>query len=257
MNSCLYRGTVRHRRSAPREHAFQTSLFALCLDLAELPHVFDGRLLWSVERRNVASFRRADHLGDPSVPLDTAVRDLVAARTGTRPVGPIRLLTHLRYLGWCFNPVSFLYCFDAAGERVETIVADVSNTPWRERHAYVLHPGLDTADTPGRHRYEFDKVFHVSPFQDMDTRYVWRFTDPGATLSVHMECRRGTDAFFDATLTLARHELTGGELARALLRHPFMTGTVTFAIHWNALRLWLKRVPVYDHPRKRAAAGAR
>lgn len=254
MRSALYRGVVRHRRFAPRPHAFDYSLFMVYLDLAELDRVFDGRWLWSVERPNVASFRRADHPGDPATPLDEWARGLVERETGVRPEGPVRLLTHLRYLGHCFNPVSFLYCFDAADERVETIVADVGNTPWMERHPYVLHPGLDEG-SPGKHRYRFDKEFHVSPFQDMDTRYDWRFTDPGSTLSVHMECLREGAPFFDATMTLERREMTGAEMARALVRHPFMTGKVVLGIYWQAFLLWAKRMPFHTHPAKRAAAG--
>ena len=138
MNSCIYRGWVRHRRRTPVEHAFSYRMAMLYLDLAELPEVLDGRLLWSARRPSLAWFRRADYLGDTARPLDHEVRDLVEQRTGARPVGPIRLLTHLRYFGYVMNPVSFYYCFDAAGERVETVVAEITNTPWKERHSYVI-----------------------------------------------------------------------------------------------------------------------
>ena len=138
MQSCLYLGSLRHRRHAPRPHAFRYRVFMTYLDLGELDEVFRGRWLWSTRRPALAWMRRADYLGDPAVPLDEAVRERVARETGERPRGPIRLLTHLRMLGACFNPVSFYYCFDQAGERVETIVAEITNTPWNERHAYVL-----------------------------------------------------------------------------------------------------------------------
>ena len=138
MQSCLYNGWVRHRRFAPRAHAFRYRLFMAYLDLTELDHVFRGRWFWSTRRPALAWFRRADYLGNPSVPLDQAVRDAVERDTGMRPRGPIRLLTHLRYFGHGFNPVSFYYCFDPADTRVETIVAEITNTPWAERHAYVL-----------------------------------------------------------------------------------------------------------------------
>ncbi len=249
--SCLYRGEVRHRRFAPKPHRFRYSLFMVYLDLHELTHVFDDRLLWSVERRNVASFRRRDHLGEPTWPLSKSVRELVQAETGVVPRGRIGLLTHLRYFGYCMNPVSFYFLWNEADTAVETIVADVGNTPWGERHPYVLHPGIVEGPRPGAHRYRFDKVFHVSPFQDMDTRYDWRFTDPGETLTVQMECRRDDTPFFDATLNMERRELTGGEMARALLRYPFMTGTVVAGIYWQAMRLWGKRMPFYAHPDKR------
>ena len=157
-------GRLRHRRFAPRPHAFATGCSWLYLDLAELDEVFGGRWLWSARRPALAWFRRADYLGDPALPLDERCATWSWRETGRRPAGPIRLLTHLRYFGHCFNPVSFYYCFDAAGEQVEAIVAEVTNTPWGERHAYVL-PAPAGARTL---RVRFDKAFHVSPFMPME-----------------------------------------------------------------------------------------
>jgi hypothetical protein len=234
MHSAIYRGWLRHRRRAPRPHQFRYALFMAYLDLAELERVFAGRWLWSTRRRAVARFAREDHLGDPRVPLDQAVRELVEARTGRRPAGPVRLLTHLRYFGYVFNPVSFYYCFDAAGEKVEHVVAEVNNTPWGERHCYVLgFPGQKTA-----------KAMHVSPFMPMDLAYRWRFSAPGERLGVGMALERGGEKLFDATLALRRGPVSNGVLAR----QPLMTAKVIAAIHWEALRLWLKRVPVHTHP---------
>lgn len=250
MESCIYEGTLRHRRFAPAEHGYTYGLFMMYLDLDELPDLFRRRWLWSAERPAPARFRRADHLGDPSQPLSQAVRDLIARTTGIRPLGPIRLLTHLRYFGYGFNPVSFYYCYDRDGRRVETIVAEVNNTPWGEQHPYVLSDSLNEAG-PGRKRYQFDKAFHVSPFMDMDVRYDWRFTEPGRHLTIHMDNWQHGARFFDATMTMTRTEITGSALARVLTRHPFMTAKVIGAIYWNALRLWLKRVPLYSHPHNR------
>ncbi|MCS6924286.1 MAG: DUF1365 domain-containing protein [Candidatus Binatia bacterium] len=252
--SCIYRGYVRHRRFAPVSHTFTYSLFLMYLDLDELPTLFHGRWLWSTEGRTLAQFRRRDHFGDPRIPLADAVRALVAHHTGCRPAGPIRLLTHLRYFGYCFNPVSFYFCYDASDSRVETIVAEVTNTPWGERYCYVLPEARNEA---GGHkkRYRFGKAFHVSPFMGMDVEYDWRFSTPGQRLVIHMENHQGGSKFFDATMVLTRREISGPALTWCLVRYPFMTGRVIAAIYLQAGRLWLKRTPFYPHPATIKAGG--
>lgn len=253
MHSAIYFGQVRHRRMAPVEHAFSYRMFLLYLDLDELPGLFDGHWLWSARGSAPARFRREDHLGDPHRPLADCVRDLVEQRTEKRPRGPIRLLTHLRYFGYVFNPVSFYYCFDENDSRVETIVAEVNNTPWGERHCYVL-PVVHGEGQGGHARFAPKKEMHVSPFMPMDVAYDWRFSPPGETLSVHMENAREGRKVFDATLVLEREPIRGATLARALAGYPLMTLRVIVAIHWQALKLWLKKVPVYDHPAKKKTA---
>ncbi len=252
MRSGVYEGTVRHRRMAPVSHVFRYALFMLYLDLDELPSLFDGRWFWSASHPNLAWFRRADHVGDAGVPLDQSVRDLVETATGRRPAGPICLLTHLRYFGYVFNPVSFYYCFDHADGLLETIVAEVTNTLWGERHCYVLDRTLDEGHGL-HHRYRFGKQFHVSPFMPMDVDYDWRFGAPGERLMVHMVNLRDGRRFFDATMVLTRRELTAASLARTLVQYPFMTARVIGAIHWQALRLWMKHCPFYPHPKTRAS----
>lgn len=251
MHSAIYHGSLRHRRFVPRAHTFTYRLFLVYLDLAELDDVFRHRWLWSTRRRAIASFRRADHFGDPTLPLDRCVRDLVTRETGSRPAGPIRLLTHLRYFGCCFNPVSFYYCFDESGQKVETVVAEVTNTPWREQHCYVL-AGARAPQSDTYLRYSTRKAMHVSPFMPMDLGYTWGFTPPGDRLNVHMALR-GVEKVFDAAMFLERAPMTAGVLARVLVAHPLMTVKVIAAIHWEAVRLWLKGVPVQTHPDKIAA----
>ncbi len=249
--SCIYEGHVRHRRFNPVQNQFRYRVFLMYLDLAELPTVFQGRWLWSADTVNLAYFRRRDHLGDPHVSLDRAVRDLVAEKTGARPAGPIRLLTHLRYFGYCFNPVSFYYCYDSSGAEVEAIVAEVHNTPWGDEHCYILPEAANKSTTPGFKRFEHPKAMHVSPFMPMEIWYNWRFKDPGESLTVHFMNYLEGARVFDATLTLKRQEITPHTLARLLLAYPPMTLKVITMIHWQALRLWLKGATFYVHPQKR------
>lgn len=246
MNSCIYEGMVKHRRLAPAAHTFRYSLFMMFLDLDELDTVFKGRWFWSARAFSLAWFRRADHHGDPGMSLAAAIRDLVEDRTGSRPPGAIRLLTHLRYFGYCFNPVSFYFCYDLAGEKVETVVAEINNTPWGERYCYVLGAAENTGSGRIR-RHRLEKRFHISPFMEMNLSYDWRFIAPEDTFWVHMENLKNGQKFFDASMVLRRREVTGRSLAAVLARHPFMTGKVIAAIYYNALRLWMKKCPFYGH----------
>lgn len=241
MESAIYEGVVRHTRLAAPPHAFTKRLFMVYLDLAELDRVFAGRWLWGVERRRLVSFRRADHLGDPAISLDRAVRELVRARTGRIVEGPIRTLTQLRTAGFVFNPVSFHYAFTPTGE-LDAVVADVANTPWNERHCYVL--GAEA----GRIDARTDKVFHVSPFLPMDHEYRFRFGTPGDALSASIENFARGERVFDARLALERREIDGPALARTLLRFPWMTGQVIGGIYWQALRLHLRGARFHPHP---------
>jgi DUF1365 family protein len=135
---------------------------------------------------------------------------------------------------------------------VETIVAEITNTPWGERHSYVLPVQADVA--PGAPlQFDLAKRFHVSPFMPMDVDYRWQFTQPGERLAVHMENLREGVRSFDATLNLARRPISSRSLAFVLLRFPLSTLRVVVAIYWQALRLWLKRVPVFTHPETAAA----
>ena len=243
--SAVYEGTVRHRRHTPVEHAFTYDHAMFLLDLDELPGLFDGHPLYSARRPAPARMRREDHLGDPKRPLADCVRELVQERTGDRPEGPIRLLTTLRTLGHGFNPVSFYYCYGRDAETVEAVVAQVSNTPWGESHAYVLaRNGTETVM-----RDTMEKVFHVSPFIGMDNKYEWRVTEPAERLLVHIDERDDDGArVFDATLSLERHEITRARLNRIMARFPAMSLRVATLIYWNALKLKLKGAPYFPHP---------
>jgi uncharacterized protein len=246
MRSALYEGRLRHARYRPRPHGFGYGLFFVWLDLAELKEVFKGRLLWSAEGPNLAWFRRADHFGDPAQPLDEAVRALVAQSCGARPEGPVCMLAHLRYFGHNFNPASFYYCYDKAGEKVEHIVVEVHNTPWGERHCYVLSQ-KDNLGTREEKLFKLRKIFTVSPFLPMDINYEWSFTEPGEQVRVRMKDFDAEGLIFQADLALERRPLDGRSLAGALLRYPLVTVKVFAGIYWQALRLWLKKTPFYGH----------
>ena len=246
--SAIYEGTIRHRRFQPVPNSFQYRLFLMYLDLAELPSLFNRHRWWSLERSNIASFRRADYMGDARQSLDSAVRTLVEKRTGQKLQGPIRMLAHMRYFGYCFNPVSFFYCFDKDDQNVETIVAEINNTPWMERHQYVLDESLNQHPSRQWKRYRLNKEFHISPFMDMRIAYDWRFRQPGETINIHLNNFNGNNKLFDATLKLSRQEITQRNLSRMLIKYPLMTTKVTAMIYWQALRLKLKGVPFYDHP---------
>jgi DUF1365 family protein len=245
--SAVYEGVVRHRRHFPHAHAFRYRMAQLYLDLDEVDRIFKGRWLWSVDRRNLAEFRRSDYLGSPQQSLSDAVRECASSALGRRPEGPIRVLTHLRYAGYVFNPVSFYYCYAPDGESLECVIAEITNTPWRERQAYVLAVASATKD--GKlWSWDFAKTFHVSPFMAMDRRYDWRLSDPGERLRVHMRVLNEGQNEFDASLVLERRPLDASSLRGVLYRYPLMTLRVIGAIHWQALRLWVKGNPLHTHP---------
>lgn len=276
--SCIYEGTIRHRRAQPRRE-LRHRLALVYLDLDELPRLLDGRLVRA--RPGVVRFRRGDYLGDPRIGLADAVRGTVEASTGVRPDGPVRVLTHVRSFGHCFNPVSFYYCMDgraldnggpngscmAGGtrERVQALLVEVTNTPWGERRSYATivtdRPSRSEGGPAPALRATFVKTLHVSPFMGMDCEYELRATPPGETLSVHIESRprraerRSSDAqpaaaapTFDATLALRRRELTRTSLAAVTARYPAATVRVLTLIYAHAFRLWLTGTPVHPHP---------
>ena len=246
--SAVYEGTVRHRRFEPVEHEFSYRLFLMYLDLDELPRALDPYPGWSARRPALARYRRADFMGDPARPLDQVARDAVEAETGRRPAGPVRLLAGLRYLGHSFNPVSFYYCFDSGGRRVEAVVADVENIPWGERHAYVLARGEREGPVLSA---ELDKALHVSPLMGMDQTYAFHAGEPGERLAVHIESRprEGAGRSFDATLSLRRRELSRPLLTGMLARYPAMSLQVVAKIYAQSLRLKLKGARYFPHPR--------
>jgi uncharacterized protein len=255
VTSGVYVGTLRHRRFSPVAHAFTYPLFMVLLDVDRIGDLMAASRFTSRNRFNWATFADRDHLGDPKLPLRERLA-LDAVRHGIElPAGPILLLTHLRYLGYCFNPVSFFYCFDHAA-RLQLVLAEVNNT-FGGSHNYWLRPIRQTIpqsitrllDHPmTRFSSSASKSLYVSPFIEADVDYTFAFTRPGESLVAHMATLKDGATFFDATLTLGRREWSATQIRRALVRHPLMTASVIAGIHWEALKLWWKGVPIVPRP---------
>ncbi|MEP6755973.1 MAG: DUF1365 domain-containing protein, partial [Chthonomonadales bacterium] len=246
LKSAIYEGRVSHFRRAPVINKFSYKLYMMYLDLSELDSVFKNRTLWSSSRFNLRWFRREDHVGDPKVSLESSIRELVHDQTGHRPKGPVRLLTQLRHFGQVMNPVCFYYCWDEGDKYVETVVAEVRNTPWRELHCYVVN-NIDNSCIPSK-EYIFPKNFHVSPFMSMNQQYRWKFSDPRECLKVNMENWEDGEKIFEAYLDLARQPITAVNLARSIVLYPFCTTKVITGIYWQALKLKVKGCPYHSKP---------
>lgn len=215
--SAIYEGTVRHRRYTPRNHEFTYRVFMVYVDLQEIHSIFSQTPWWSSHHISLAWFRRKDFFdGESAVDLYDAVANYVEKETGRRPSGAIRMLTNLRYFGFLINPITCYYCFDKTGQQLETVVAEVTNTPWGQRRHYIIDMSTDSgvtdavvkksAVTQGDVKASndgselmakkpiapsssvlFDKTMHVSPFQPMDLIYGWRGKAPTEQLAIHLD----------------------------------------------------------------------
>ena len=249
LQNYIYNGVIRHRRYTPFEHFFSYPLFMVYVDISKVSKILKHSLIWNVNKPALISFYRKDYHGDSSKPLDQAVRDTIYNKTGKKINGPIRILTHLRYFGFCFNPVSFYYCFDTTDSKLEMIMAEVTNTPWNERHSYIIDKKMLKGSKKNLVA-ELEKKLHVSPFWGMDHQYEWLFSEPDESLLVNMKNFKSKVKVFDATLTMKRKALTIKNLLISVLRFPFITLIVIYRIHWQALKLWVKKAPFFVHPSK-------
>ncbi|MFT6102890.1 MAG: DUF1365 family protein [Granulosicoccus sp.] len=277
--SAIYEGTVRHRRFSPRRHAFTYRVFMVYLDLQEIDAVFKQTPWWSHQKFSLSWFRRKDFFDGASTgDLYSAVASYVEKETGDRPNGAIRMLTNLRYFGFLINPITCYYCFDKTGETLETVVAEVTNTPWGQRRHYILPMQTDsapdnmTSDVTGNDSSEmksapvlFDKTLHVSPFQPMDLVYSWRGKAPAENLSIHLDIFSSdsmTEEYtgdakvspvLDATLLLKRQPMIKAVMDQKITQYPLMTVKVFAAIYWQAVKLWLKKIPFHSAPEYKLA----
>ena len=243
--SAIYAGRIHHRRLRPRAHAFAYPVLFLLLDLDELADAFAAHPLFSARSRAPLGFDRGDHLYEPERPLAEEARELAARETSRRLNGPVRLLTMPRMLGFGYNPVSFYYLHGSDERRAEAMLAEVTNTPWRERAHYVLarDPGAETFQGSS------EKRMRVSPFMAMDQVYEWRVGDPGQRLEIEIANLERGEPIFEARLALERRPLQRAEVTRALRRYPPQTLAALARIYWNAARLRLRGVrPVEAAP---------
>jgi DUF1365 family protein len=244
MHSAIYQGWLRHRRFHPVAHEFSYQVFMMYLGLSELDRVLNLSPWWSQKKWRPARFERSDFLGDSTISLDQSIRNRIFEVTGEEHKGAIRMLANLRYFGFNMNPITSYYCFDEH-DNLTSIVTEVTNTPWNERKSYVLKCD------PKRsiQRLSFQKEMHVSPFNPMDMTYQWTSNNPSKVLSLNLETLHEGERHVDATMALKRREINARSLAGILLQHPWMTAKVATSIYWQALKLSIKRAPIYDHPK--------
>ena len=247
MKSAIYEGVLRHRRFEPRSHAFAYKVFMMYLDLDEIDEVFSKNRLWSLGVFYWVGYRRKDYFGDLSISLDVALKRKVFDSLGFTPNGPVRMLTNLRFLGFIINPITIYYFFDSR-ERLVAMLLEVTNTPWREKHQYVINCDPDKQ----KQRTIFKKQLHVSPFMPMEMEYRWFNNLPGKGLTIHMinaNVSEHDKKVFDATLALKRIEISTDSLTRIMFRYPTMTFKVGSAIYLHALMLFIKKISFFPHPK--------
>jgi uncharacterized protein len=243
--SALYVGSVAHRRMRPRAHHLRYGAFWMLLDLDAID-ALDRRLrLFSRGRFNAMSFYDADHGEQTSEPLRAQVERYLASAGIALDGGAIELLCMPRIFGYGFNPLSIYFCYRADGT-LAALLYEVRNT-FGEQHSYLIPvPEVDNAVV----HQSCDKCFYVSPFMDMDMRYDFRVQLPGDKLSVVVSAGDAQGTTIVASLIGKRADLTDATLLGLLIRMPFLTLKVIGAIHWHALRMWLKGFVLKPRPPK-------
>lgn len=236
LNSALYCGTIQHNRFIPQKHSFSYPFFLWFLNLHELDKLPNLGFWFSIRKWALNRFQRSDYFGDPVEPLSISIGKRMEELTGHPVNGTICGLMNMRTMGLYFSPVNFYYGFDAQGN-FSHFLAEVSNIPWNERHQYAHYVG------DGNLSPTHPKTFHVSPFNPIRQNYVWKIEPPGDSIAVTLEVHDQRGHIFEAILHLHRQPLTLQTVRKQLLKKPVMTAFIVAGIYYQALKLFLKRVP--------------
>lgn len=247
-NLSIYQGNISHHRFNPMKHSFCYPIFMVYVDLDKLENI-NKQKLWSFEKKNLGCFRNKDYGDGTKKLLIHQIKEFIKEKTDDYYDGKIFLLTHLRYFGILFNPLSLYYCFDKSGQTLNYVVAEVTNTPWLEKHRYLLKPALKEN---GLHS-STEKSLHVSPFMPMDLNYDFKYNIPKSELKFSMflsEKNSDKKIIFSAQLDLIIKNLSKNQTDLYILKYPWMTLKVIFLIYWQAMKLKIKGLKFYFHPRK-------
>jgi uncharacterized protein len=243
MKSAIYVGEIAHQRNVPKMHRFRYPFFMWFLNLDELDQLPGLGWLFSTQHWAISRMQRSDYLGDAQLPLADAVRARMFEITGQEVTGQVYGLMNMRTLGLYFSPVNFYYGFDKDGLFTH-FLAEVSNTPWNERHHYAYY----VAD--GGYEMTQPKAFRVSPFNPLKQQYRWRISPPGGEVGVAIMVSDERGEIFEARLQLSRQQLNKATVGRLLLKKPIMTAFIVVGIYYQALKIYLKGIPYIPYKKE-------